>query len=103
MITPPFSKTLLELLPHPAQLLYGLVKGGGIEIDKENKTITVTAPYPYDLELIQYYLDQIDKYESEYDQAVKAANDEFTAMPDNEQTRFNEIRKILNQIVTILR
>lgn len=103
MITPPFSKTLLELLPHPAQLLYGLVKGGGIEIDKDNKTITVTTPYPYDLEIIQYYLDQIDKYENEYGEAVRAANDEFAKIPDNEQNYLNEIRKVLNQIITILR
>jgi hypothetical protein len=103
MITPPFDRTLKELLPTDAQLLVGLIEAGGVVIDKNTQTITISAPYNYDLNLIQSYITSLDAYESEYRTAVQTENNDPTAsIPDNEQNYINEVRKILTQIINRL-
>jgi hypothetical protein len=104
MITPPFTKTLQELLPADAQLLFGLLKAGGVVIEKQSETITISNPYIYDINLIQSYIDALNQFETEYLQQVQTENNDPTAqIPDNEQNYINEVRKILNQIITGLR
>jgi hypothetical protein len=104
MQIPTVDQKLSDLLPSNIQLLYGLVKAGGVIIDKEAQTITLNVPYTYsraDIEFMQY---QIEQWKQQYDQQVRSMNPD--AYPEivapNEFSLFNDTLKIYDQLLQVM-
>lgn len=97
-ISPVPTPSIEELLPIPMMFLYGCLRQGQINIDRENNTINVTE-MPYDPGLIDMYIQQLDQYESNYKNSLAANGIDITT---NEEKLFNSIRQIYSEIKTFI-
>lgn len=93
-ISPVPTPAIDEMLPLPMMFLYGCLKHGIVDIDRENKIINISN-MPYDPVLIDMYITQLDQYESEYRNGLNVKGIEIST---NEEKLFNSIRQIYSEI-----
>ena len=68
MNTPPIPvPALAEMLPMPMMFLYGCLRQGQINVDRENKIIDISQ-MPYDPNLIGMYQMQVQQAKEQYQQ-----------------------------------
>ena len=91
---------IFEILPPQAQLLYGIITQGEFSIDKENHQVNLVKDYFYDKDYIESLLLDIPVYEARYLEWYRSYYDEPTAsMPIEIENFFNDIKKLLEQII----
>ena len=95
MNTPPIvTPTLLDMLPMPMMFLYGCLRQGQINVDRENKIINVSQ-MPYDPNLIGMYQQQLAQAQQQYQQQCEAAG---VLMSANDVQVFRSINDIYEEM-----
>lgn len=95
MNTPPvITPTLLQMLPMSMMFLYGCLRQGQINVDRENKIINISQ-MPYDPNLIEIYQQQVQQAQQQYQQQCEAAG---IAMCDNDLQIFKSINDIYEEM-----
>ena len=97
-ISPVPTPTIEELLPMQMMFLYGCVRQGQINIDRENKTINVTE-MPYDIDMLRICMQQLERIETEYKTNLENLG---ISLSSNDETLFNSIHHIYNEIKTFI-
>jgi hypothetical protein len=73
MNTPPIPvPALAEMLPMPMMFLYGCLRQGQVNVDRENKVINISQ-MPYDPNQIAMYQQQVQQAQQQYQQQCAAA------------------------------
>ena len=85
---------LEELLPMPMMFLYGCLRQGQINVDRENQLITISE-IPYDVNMLDSYMIRLDQYQAEYTSNLELIGSEISS---NELQIFNSIREIYSDI-----
>jgi hypothetical protein len=85
---------LEELLPMPMMFLYGCLRQGQINVDRENQLITISE-IPYDVNMLDSYMIRLDQYQAEYTSKLESIGSEISS---NELQMFNSIREIYSDI-----
>lgn len=99
----PLQKKLTELFPVNIQLLHGLLRAGGVIVDKESQTMTLSAPYQYVISELEQQRTAVLQYQQEYLRQYQTENNDFTLqMPVNEQQMFLDILKIYDYLLQII-
>jgi len=100
MNTTILQKRLLELLPSNIQLLYGLLKSGGVVVDKTNETITINQPYQYIISELTQQRDLVLQEREQYLRQIQLdANDSTATIPLNEEAMFSDIIKVYEVVL----
>ena len=95
MNTPPIvTPTLLDMLPMPMMFLYGCLRQGQINVDRENKIINVSQ-MPYDPNLIDLYQQQLAHAQQQYQQQCESAG---VLMSPNDVQVFRSINDIYEEM-----
>ena len=95
MNTPPIPvPALAEMLPLPMMFLYGCLRQGQINVDRENKIINVSQ-MPYDPNLIDLYQQQVQQAQQQYQQQCVDAG---IAPAYNDINLFNSIIGIYEEM-----
>lgn len=93
-ISPVPMTKLEELLPMPMMFLYGCLRQGQINVDRENQLITISE-IPYDVNMLDSYMIRLDQYQAEYTSKLESIGSEISS---NELQMFNSIREIYSDI-----
>ena len=93
-ISPIPMTRLEELLPMPMMFLYGCLRQGQINVDRENQLITISE-IPYDVNMLDSYMIRLDQYQAEYTSNLESIGSEISS---NELQMFNSIREIYSDI-----
>jgi hypothetical protein len=93
-ISPIPMTRLEELLPMPMMFLYGCLRQGQINVDRENQLITISE-IPYDVNMLDTYIIRLDQYQAEYTSKLESIGSEISS---NELQMFNSIREIYSDI-----
>ena len=93
-ISPIPMNRLEELLPMPMMFLYGCLRQGQINVDRENQLIKISE-IPYDAKLLELYMLRLDQYEAQYITDLESIGSEISS---NELQIFNSIREIYSDI-----
>ena len=95
MNTPPIvTPTLLDMLPMPMMFLYGCLRQGQVNVDRENKIINVSQ-MPYDPSLIDLYQQQLARAQQQYQQQCESAG---VLMSPNDVQVFRSINDIYEEM-----
>jgi hypothetical protein len=93
-ISPVPMTRLQELLPMPMMFLYGCLRQGQIEVDRENQLIKISE-VAYDVNMLDVYIQRLDQTEAQYIADLEANGLELST---NEMQVFNSIREIYSEI-----
>jgi hypothetical protein len=93
-ISPIPMTRLEELLPMPMMFLYGCLRQGQINVDRENQLITISE-IPYDVNMLDSYMIRLDQYQAEYTSNLESIGSEISS---NDLQMFNSIREIYSDI-----
>jgi hypothetical protein len=100
MNTPFLQKRLVDLLSTNIQLLYGMIKSGGVSIDKTACTVTITTPYQYNIEELIQQRDEVLLAQDQYLNQVRTeSQDPNAVLPYNESMMFSDILKMYDIIL----
>ena len=101
---PIVEKRLQELLPSNVMLMFGLVKAGGVVIDRELETVTIDAPYMYNRNDIQSMQYQVEEWKQQYIQQVQLKNPDLDVneIAINEIAQFNDALKVYDQLLQVM-
>jgi hypothetical protein len=95
MNTPPIiTPTLIEMLPMPMMFLYGCLRQGQVNVDRENKVINISE-MSYDPNQIAMYQQQLEQAQQQYQQQCEAAG---IPMCDNDIQIFRSINDIYEEM-----
>lgn len=104
MQIPVVEKRLSDLLPANTMLMFGLVKAGGVIIDKNNETVTIEQPYSYSRLELKNMQSQVESWKQQYIQQVQNMNpdQDVNIIAANEIAQFNEALKIYDQLLQVM-
>ena len=100
METPKSMRSLLELLPQNMMFMFGCLREGHVNIDTAENKVNISE-FSYDPNLVNFHLDQLNQYESEY-LADLQIDDPNATIPANEQALFNAVRTIYTDMKAFL-
>jgi len=100
METPKPMRSLLELLPQNMMFMFGCLREGHVNIDTVENKVNISE-FSYDPNLVNFQLDQLNQYESEY-LADLQIDDPNATIPANEQALFNAVRTIYTDMKVFL-
>jgi hypothetical protein len=100
METPKPMRSLLELLPQNMMFMFGCLREGHVNIDTAENKVNISE-FSYDPNLVNYHLDQLNQYESDYLADLRIDNPDAT-IPANEQALFNAVRTIYTDMKVFL-
>jgi hypothetical protein len=78
----------------PMMFLYGCLRQGQINVDRENQLITISE-IPYDVNMLDSYMIRLDQYQAEYTSNLESIGSEISS---NDLQMFNSIREIYSDI-----
>jgi hypothetical protein len=91
---PIITPTLIEMLPIPMMFLYGCLRQGQVNVDRENKVINISE-MPYDPNQIVMYQQQLEHAQQQYQQQCEAAG---VPMCPNDVQVFRSINDIYEEM-----
>lgn len=100
METPKPMRSLLQLLPQNMMFMFGCLREGHVNIDTTENKVNISE-FSYDPNLVNFYLDQLTQYESEY-LADLQIDDPNATIPANDQALFNAVRTIYTDMKAFL-